>query len=95
MLSHGSLLHNVESCRICLQTVAEDRFAVLLPMFHSYMLTVGLLGALEIARAFVAEYGADTTALLLATVAWLLTTRVWRSIYPRGHVPDTRFAGTT
>src|SRR3954470_4671219 len=43
MLSHGNLLHNVESCRIVLQTVAADRFAVLLPMFHSYMLTVGIL----------------------------------------------------
>jgi long-chain acyl-CoA synthetase len=43
MLSHGNLLHNVDSCRQCLHTVAEDRFAVLLPMFHSYMLTVGLL----------------------------------------------------
>jgi long-chain acyl-CoA synthetase len=43
MLSHGNLVHNVESCRIVLQTVAADRFAVLLPMFHSYMLTVGLL----------------------------------------------------
>ena len=43
MLSHGNLLHNVNSCRQCLQTVAEDRFAVLLPMFHSYMLTVGIL----------------------------------------------------
>jgi long-chain acyl-CoA synthetase len=43
MLSHGNLLHNVESCRIVLQTVEGDRLAVLLPMFHSYMLTVGLL----------------------------------------------------
>jgi long-chain acyl-CoA synthetase len=43
MLSHGNLLHNVESCRIVLKTVAADRFAVLLPMFHSYMLTVGTL----------------------------------------------------
>ena len=43
MLSHGNLLHNVESCRIVLRTVAADRFAVLLPLFHSYMLTVGLL----------------------------------------------------
>ena len=42
MLSHGNLLHNVESCRIVLQTVESDRFAVLLPLFHSYMLTVGL-----------------------------------------------------
>jgi long-chain acyl-CoA synthetase len=43
MLSHGNLLHNVESCRIVLKTVNQDRFAVLLPLFHSYMLTVGLL----------------------------------------------------
>jgi long-chain acyl-CoA synthetase len=43
MLSHANLLHNVESCRVVLQTIAEDRFAVLLPMFHSYMLTVGLM----------------------------------------------------
>lgn len=43
MLSNGNLLHNVESCRLCLQTVSEDRMAVLLPMFHSYMLTVGIL----------------------------------------------------
>jgi len=43
MLSHHNLLHNVESCRIVLRTVAADRFAVLLPLFHSYMLTVGLL----------------------------------------------------
>ncbi len=43
MLSHGNLLHNVESCRIVLRTVSGDRFAVMLPMFHSYMLTVGLL----------------------------------------------------
>jgi long-chain acyl-CoA synthetase len=43
MLSHGNLLHNVESCRKVLQAVSFDRFAVLLPMFHSFMLTVGIL----------------------------------------------------
>jgi long-chain acyl-CoA synthetase len=43
MLSHGNLLHNVNSCSIVLHTVEEDRFAVLLPLFHSYMLTVGTL----------------------------------------------------
>ncbi|HET7626432.1 MAG TPA: AMP-binding protein, partial [Verrucomicrobiae bacterium] len=42
MLSHGNLLHNVESCRICLHTISEDRLGVLLPMFHSYMITVGI-----------------------------------------------------
>jgi long-chain acyl-CoA synthetase len=43
MLSHGNLLSNVESCRKVLQAVSFDRFAVLLPMFHSFMLTVGIL----------------------------------------------------
>lgn len=43
MLSHGNLLHNVNSCRIVLETVEVDRFAVLLPLFHSYMMTVGML----------------------------------------------------
>jgi long-chain acyl-CoA synthetase len=53
MLSHGNLLHNVESCRIVLQTVATDRFAVLLPLFHSYMLTVGLLLGLVVGGSLV------------------------------------------
>jgi long-chain acyl-CoA synthetase len=35
MLSHGNLLHNVESCRQVLEAVDHDRFLVLLPMFHS------------------------------------------------------------
>ncbi len=43
MLSHGNLLHNVESCRQVLKAVSFDRFVVLLPMFHSFMLTVGTL----------------------------------------------------
>ncbi|MCU0770847.1 MAG: long-chain fatty acid--CoA ligase [Verrucomicrobia bacterium] len=43
MLSHGNLLHNVESCRLILEATDGDRMAVLLPLFHSYMLTVGLL----------------------------------------------------
>jgi long-chain acyl-CoA synthetase len=43
MLTHGNLLHNVESCRQVLQAVDHDRFLVLLPMFHSFMLTVGVL----------------------------------------------------
>ena|ERR1051325_1421814 len=53
MLSHENLLHNVESCRIVLQTVEADRFAVLLPMFHSYMLTVGMLLPLMVGGSMV------------------------------------------
>jgi len=43
MLSHGNLLANVQSCKRELLAVGEDRFVVLLPMFHSFMLTVGVL----------------------------------------------------
>jgi long-chain acyl-CoA synthetase len=43
MLSNGNLLANVESCRQVLQAVSFDRFVVLLPMFHSFMLCVGVL----------------------------------------------------
>jgi long-chain acyl-CoA synthetase len=43
MLSHGNLLSNVESCRLVLHCVHEDRVAVLLPMFHSFMLCVGVM----------------------------------------------------
>jgi len=53
MLSHGNLLHNVESCRIVLKTVEADCFAVLLPLFHSYMLTVGMLLPLMVGGSIV------------------------------------------
>jgi len=43
MLSHGNLLCNVASCRKVLETVEFDRFVVLLPMFHSFMLCVGIM----------------------------------------------------
>jgi long-chain acyl-CoA synthetase len=40
MLTHGNLLHNIESCRKILEAEDYDRFVLLLPMFHSFMLTV-------------------------------------------------------
>jgi len=43
MLTHGNLLSNIESCRQVLAAFDGDRFVVLLPMFHSFMLTVGVL----------------------------------------------------
>ncbi len=43
MLTHGNLLHNVASCREVLEAEAVDRFALVLPMFHSFMLTVCVL----------------------------------------------------
>jgi len=43
MLSHGNLLHNVDSCRQVLSVVNFDRFVLMLPMFHSFMLTACIL----------------------------------------------------
>jgi long-chain acyl-CoA synthetase len=43
MLTHRNLLHNVESCREVLAVVDFDRFVLMLPMFHSFMLTVCVL----------------------------------------------------
>jgi len=43
MLSHGNLLHNVDSCRQVLEATGEDRFVIILPLFHTYMICVGLL----------------------------------------------------
>lgn len=43
MLTHSNLLHNVSSCVKALEMIDQDRMVVLLPMFHSFMLTVGIL----------------------------------------------------
>ncbi len=53
MLSHANLLHNVESCRVMLRAVDMDRFVALLPMFHSFMLTVSVLLPLLIGGSLV------------------------------------------
>jgi hypothetical protein len=47
------------------------------------LLLWGLLITLEVGRAVLAEQAADTTAPLLAALAWALTVRVWRGLYPR------------
>ncbi|MGC8744230.1 MAG: long-chain-fatty-acid--CoA ligase [Verrucomicrobiia bacterium] len=43
MLSHNNLLENVQSCYEALDLTVEERIAVILPMFHSFMMTVGIL----------------------------------------------------
>lgn len=53
MLSHGNLLHNVESCRQMLAVVDHDRFVLMLPMFHSFMLTVCVLLPLMVGGSIV------------------------------------------
>jgi long-chain acyl-CoA synthetase len=42
MLSHGNLMANVESCRVVLAAAEQDSLAVILPLFHTYMMTVGI-----------------------------------------------------
>ena len=53
MLSHANLLSNVVSCRQVLTADEGDRFVVLLPMFHSFMLTVGIFLPLLIGGSIV------------------------------------------
>jgi long-chain acyl-CoA synthetase len=53
MLSHGNLLDNVNSCRIVLAMVADDTFAVILPLFHTYMMTVGIFLPFTVGGAIV------------------------------------------
>ncbi|MEC7882363.1 MAG: long-chain fatty acid--CoA ligase [Verrucomicrobiota bacterium] len=43
MLSHQNLMSNVDAIVEATDIVDEDRMAVLLPMFHSFTMTVGLL----------------------------------------------------
>jgi long-chain acyl-CoA synthetase len=53
MLTHQNLLANLHSCRRVLEAVGEDRFVILLPMFHSFMLTVGILLPLSVGGSIV------------------------------------------
>jgi long-chain acyl-CoA synthetase len=53
MLTHANLLANVESCRQVLKVVEFDRFVLMLPMFHSFMLTVCILLPLLVGGAIV------------------------------------------
>jgi long-chain acyl-CoA synthetase len=53
MLTHANLLHNVASCKKVLEAVDVDRFALLLPMFHSFMLTVCVLLPLLVGSSIV------------------------------------------
>ncbi len=53
MLTHGNLLHNVNSCKKVLEAAQVDRFALVLPMFHSFMLTVCIFLPLMVAGTIV------------------------------------------
>ena len=53
MLTHGNLIENVNSCQTILKAVDADRFVLLLPMFHSFMLTVCNLLPLHVGGSIV------------------------------------------
>ena len=68
MLSHRNLLENVASCRIFLELSEDDRLVVLLPMFHSFMLTVGLLLPLLSGASVVAVQGLNSPKHMIAEI---------------------------
>lgn len=51
------------------------------------LLLLGTVVVLELLRAFLAGRLADTTGPLLALLAWLLTTRLWRALRPPARAP--------
>ncbi|MFN0068675.1 MAG: AMP-binding protein [Limisphaerales bacterium] len=53
MLTHGNLLANVASCRVVLEAAQVDRFVLMLPMFHTFMLTVCILLPLHVGAGIV------------------------------------------
>ncbi len=68
MLSHRNLLENVASCRVFLELATEDRLIVLLPMFHSFMLTVGLLLPLLSGASVVAVKGLQSPKHMISEI---------------------------
>ena len=68
MLSHRNLLENVASCRVFLELAEEDRLIVLLPMFHSFMLTVGLLLPLLSGASVVAVKGLQSPKHMISEI---------------------------
>lgn len=51
------------------------------------LLLLGTVATIEICQAFLAGHSGDTTALILATATWAITTRIWRSFYPDRPAP--------
>ncbi len=53
VLTHGNLASNVRSCIEALEQVPSDRMTLMLPMFHSFMLTVCILTPLSMGAGIV------------------------------------------
>jgi VanZ family protein len=87
-----------------LEQVALYGFLTLLCMFLTrghgrglaLLLLLGLVGLIEVSKAFLSRWGADITAPLLALLAWLVAVRVWKSVCPATssrQVPPAPLAG--
>src|ERR1051325_9748945 len=53
MLTHGNLASNVTSCIQLLEADPRDRFTLMLPMFHSFMLTVCIFTPLSMGASII------------------------------------------
>jgi long-chain acyl-CoA synthetase len=53
MLTHGNIASNVRSCIKALEETTDDRLTLLLPMFHSFMLTVCIFTPLSMGASIV------------------------------------------
>jgi long-chain acyl-CoA synthetase len=53
MLTHANVASNVASCIKALEGTKDDRLTLLLPMFHSFMLTVGIFTLLSMGAGIV------------------------------------------
>jgi len=53
LLTHGNIGANVTSCIKALEETTDDRLTLLLPMFHSFMLTVGIFTPLSMGASIV------------------------------------------
>jgi long-chain acyl-CoA synthetase len=53
MLTHGNIASNVGSCIKALEETSDDRLTLLLPMFHSFMLTVCVFTPLSMGAGIV------------------------------------------
>ena len=53
MLTHGNLAHNVNSCVKTMRVSETDKIVLLLPMSHSFMVTVGILLPIKVGGSIV------------------------------------------
>jgi long-chain acyl-CoA synthetase len=53
MLTHANIASNVHSCVKCLHETADDRMTLMLPMFHTFMLTVCVFTPLSMGASII------------------------------------------